>query len=527
MKPIVCIYCEGTDAKIAALSKEKDGIKILRTASLTMSRVSQNSPHGTKTALAEIENQSMGALTSDDLSFDSLDSAEGINPHRRLEDTSDVALFNSALAGLKVTKMDYIPIVTEPTVNYHHYDGPPETNKKKLLQTVVADIHATKGITVEPDLIDVVSINDKTILGLFLEGDIHCVGLINQLANLNNKRYLKIPTIKNAELALSYYVSKTNKFFPEDFSLIVYIGKEYSKLIFLEGQKLKHIGSTLDIGTKNLHTYDVYFSKILLEMENGGVPKLDNIIICGEDRSENLILSFFGTFPEANVTELKFENFDTSILNEEEIQNLALYSMPIAVAIEYFDELAKQHVGANFLPRYVQENQKTFQFAWHGYLLVAILFAATFFFTFNILSNVRELKDLDYEIERLQQRRTQNQALADEIAPLSVRINTFDATQGIIDSAAIGSGIWNKNLSKLSDFIERRRSFWFTKIEPINPEELKLSGYSLSRSVLTEFAEQNKTTLLKSINYEPLREKSAFSFTMDYRITTDDTTKVK
>lgn len=526
MKSIACLYCEGTDAKIAVLSKEKTGIRIVRTASLTMSRVSQSTAQGRTNALAEIEKESMGSLTSDDLSFDSLEASDGVGQHHQLEDTSDVALFNSALSGLKVTNIDFIPIVTEPTVNYHHYEGPLGTNKKKLIQAVVADILVSKGITAEPDLVDIVSTNDKTSLALFLEGDIHCVGLINQLANYNNKRYLKIPTIKSAELALSYYVSKTNKFFPEDFSLIVYIGKEYSKLIFLEGQKLKHIGSTLDIGTKNLHTYDVYFSKILLEMENGGVPKLDNIIICGEDRSENLILSFFGTFPEANVTELKFDGFDTSLLNEEDAQNLALYAMPISVGIEYYDEIDKLHVGANFLPKYVQENQKTFQFAWHGYLLVALLFIATFFFTFHILSNVRQIKDLDYEIERLQQRQAQDQALAAEINPLTVKINAFDATQGIIDSASVGAGLWNKNLTKLSDFMERRRSFWFTKIEPTNPEELKLTGYALSRSVLTEFAEQNITSILKNINYEPLREKSAFSFSMDFRMN-GDTTKAK
>ncbi|MEW6653443.1 MAG: hypothetical protein AB1394_08235, partial [Bacteroidota bacterium] len=144
----------------------------------------------------------------------------------------------------------------------------------------------------------------------------------------------------------------------------------------------------------------------------------------------------------------------------------------------------------------------------------------------DILDNIKILRDKDYEIERLQQRKDLDQSLVDEINPLASRINTFDATQGIIDSAAIGAGLWNKNLSKLSDFIERRRSFWFTKIEPSNPEELKLTGFSLSRSVLTEFAEQNKFSILKNINYEPLREKSAFSFTMDYRIE-GDTTKVK
>ena len=108
----------------------------------------------------------------------------------------------------------------------------------------------------------------------------------------NGKRYYNVPTVKSSDLSLAYYVAKKKKFFPDDHSLIVYIGKEYSKLIFLQGRRLKHLGTTLDIGVSNLHTYDVYFSKILIEMENGGIPALENIIVCGEEGSENIILSF-------------------------------------------------------------------------------------------------------------------------------------------------------------------------------------------------------------------------------------------
>jgi hypothetical protein len=525
LKPIVCLYCEGTDAKLAVLVKEKDTVKIIRTGSLTMARVLNMAATQSRTgALAEIENQSMGG-SEEDLSFDSLDSASESSLSAS-SDSSDVGLLHSTLHDLKIAKMDYIPVVTEPTVNYHIYEGPRDNSKKKLINTVLRDLQASKGIVIDTDMMDVIELNDKALLGVFLEGEIPSVMLVNQLANYINKRFLKIPTIKVAELSLAHYVSKTNKFFPEDFSLIVYIGKEYSKLIFLEGQKLKHIGSTLDIGTKNLHTYDVYFSKILLEMENGGIPKLDNIIICGEDRSENLILSFFGTFPEANVTELKFESFDTSWLTEEDSKNLALYAIPIAVATDYFDELGKQHVGVNFLPKYIQEKQKTFQFGWHGYLMMLLVFISAFIFTFNILSNIRQIKDLDYEIERLQQRQLENQALVNQITPLDAKINSFDATQSILDSASAGNGIWNKNFSRLFDFIERRRSFWITKLGSKSKREINLTGYSLTRSVLTEFAQFNNGAILKNINYEPLREKSAFSFNLNYTMM-EDTVKVK
>ncbi|MEW6702335.1 MAG: hypothetical protein AB1298_06410 [Bacteroidota bacterium] len=519
MKQVVCLYCEGTDAKFAVLSKDNNGIKIHRVASLTLTRALQTASK--QEAMAELEAQEIAA---GDISLDSLDSESAASPLQ--VDSSDVGTLNASLSDLKINSMLYIPVVTEPTVNYHSYDGPRDPNRKKLIRSVINDLQTSKGIGVDEDSIDVMELNDKTMLGVFIEGEIPCVGLINQLASYNRKRYLKIPTIKTAELSLSHYVSKSTKFFPEDYSLIIHIGKEYSKLIFLEGQKLRHIGSTLDIGTKNLHTYDVYFSKILLEMENGGIPKLDNIIICGEDRSENLILSFYGTFPEATVSELKFENFNTNLLNEEDAKNLALFAIPISAGVDYFDELEKTHIGVNFLPRYIQENQKFFQFGWHSYALMPFLFGAAFFFTFQTLSNNQQLKELDLEIERLNQRQIQNQAIVQEITPLDARINNFDATQEILDEAASGAGLWNRSLTKISDFVETRRNFWTTKLETVNKDEIKLTGYALSRSVLTEFADLQEASLLKNINYEPLREKSAFSFVLNIKLT-DETPGAK
>lgn len=507
MKHICCIYCEGTDSKVAVIGKDKTGTHVIRVASLSMSKsLSSQTKHD---VFSELESVSE---SSGELSFDSLD--EVSSAPVTSQDTSDVAMLQSALYGLNVPSMQFIPIVTEPTSNFHIYEGPKEDNKKKFVSSVISDIQSTKGITVAQDHIDLFDLNENQTLGVFLEGEIPCVNLVNLLANYNKRRYLKIPTLKNAELALAYYVSKTNKFFPEDNTLIVYIGKESSKLIFLEGQKLKHIGTTLDIGTRNLHTYDVYFSKILLEMENGGVPKLDNIILCGEDRSENLILSFFGTFPEANVTEMKFDALNSSEINEDEIKNLALFAVPISIGVEYFDELDKVYSGVNFLPRYIQENQKYLQFGWHSYVLLVLAFFVTLFFTLQIMGSYRKISELDFEIERLNARQAQNQAIVEEITPLDNRINNFDATQSILDSAAIGSSVWNTTLTNISDFMERRRNFWISKLEMPNASDIVLSGFSLSRSVLTEFVDSSKTALLKNINYEPLRDKSAFSYKM-------------
>ncbi len=506
MKPYIFLYCEGSENKLVVFTKDKNGVKLLKIAS-----VKSSASTGTEAEqVSDFNLDDMGG----EISFDKLDSTD----FNSTSTETDVSGINNALLDVKLNQSQFIPIITEPVANYHIYDGPVEEDKNKLIEAIITDIQNTKGYYVSDDLIDCTKLNDNGTLGVFVEGEIPCVGIVNSLAILNGRRYYKIPTIKSAEISLAYYVSKTTKFYPEDYSLIIYTGKEYSKLIFLEGQKLKHIGTTLDIGTQNLHTYDVYFSKILLEMENGGIPRLDNVILCGEDRSENLVLSFYGTFPEANVNELSFDTIDKSYLNEEAEKELSSFSIPIASAIEFFDELDSGHKGINILPKYIQENQKFLQFGWHSYAIFPLLFAATFYFTTEILSNNKETDELDREISRLKILQQENMEIIDQITPLDIRIKNFSKTQAILDSATAGTEIWGNLLDKVSSFTERRRNFWVSKVETIRQDNVKFSGYTLSRRSITEFARDNNSSTLDKIVYEPLRDNNAFTYEVTFPI---------
>ncbi len=68
------------------------------------------------------------------------------------------------------------------------------------------------------------------------------------------------------------------------------------------------------------------------------------------------------------------------------------------MATDYYDEQDKEYKGINLLPKYVKEDQKIFQFSWHGYVILLLLFAAAFFITQQILSNNKEINKLETEI---------------------------------------------------------------------------------------------------------------------------------
>lgn len=505
MKPVIFTYCEGNDTKFAAIIKENEKLKIIKAAAFDVLQPSVNMEEGVSNL----------KLEGDDLNIEGLN--EEINPEEQTFAGSSISVMGASLAGLNLKKSLFVPALTEPSLYYHVFEGSQKGKSSKVTQEIINDIQESKNVTIDKENLGYVELADKSLLSVFLGGEVPCINLINSLARYNGVRYYKIPSVKSAEISLAYYVAKKKKFFPDDYSLIVYIGKEYSKLIFLHGRKLTHIGTTLDIGKINLHTYDVYFSKILLEMENGGIASLDNIIVCGEDDSENLILSFYGTFPEANVSRLEFNEIDTSELKQETKDIISSFSVPIAVAVDYYDELAEEHVGINLLPKHVKEEQKFFQFAWHGYLMLPLLFIATFFITQQILSNNKKIDSLNDEIAQQTILQRENQKILSQITDLKGKINNFDKTQKILDSASVGTGEWTKALDKISNFYSSKKDMWLTKLST-QDNTVILDGYALNRFVLTDFAYYLNSAEIKSMGYESLRDKNAYKYNITFNL---------
>ncbi|MCE1188560.1 MAG: hypothetical protein LWX56_05405 [Ignavibacteria bacterium] len=509
MKPIICTYCEGNDTKFGVFVKEKDRIRFIRAASVDVYTTGAKG-HSAVDALQMLDEDANIQLDGSDSGFLTEE-----------PDTPSVfeGVVNSELAGIKLQSSNFVTILTEPSVYYHVVSKKTTGNASSVTQEILSENGDLKEKKIDRDTYGKVELADGSTLTVYLRQDIPCFRMLNKLADFNRQtRSYKIVSVKSAEVSLVNFVAKKKKFFPDDYSLIVYIGKEYSKLIFMQGRKLKHIGSTLDVGTVNLHSYDVYFSKILLEMENGGIPTLDNIIVCGEDVTENLILSFYGTFPETNVSRLDYDDVDFSELHDENRSNISSFTIPIAVALEYFEEINKQYLGLNLLPAYIREEQKRFQFAWHGFVVLIALFAAAALFTYFGLQYNREMSSLNKEITIQKEQKEKNLKILSEIDNLSRRINDFDQTQSILDSVTRGTEVWGNFLGKVSNYAATKKNFWFRSLVIDETVGAKVEGHSLSKTVLTDLTAHLDSALLKSVNYDPIKDKDAYRYVLNFKV---------
>ena len=120
MKPLITIYCEGSETKISVLTSDKEGVKLIRNLSVTSLETS------TSTEIDTMANFSMEEMDND-FSFDNLDEGTA-SP----QDQSEIALIANNLLDLKLSQAQFLPVITEPVLNYHVYEGPKENDNGNI-----------------------------------------------------------------------------------------------------------------------------------------------------------------------------------------------------------------------------------------------------------------------------------------------------------------------------------------------------------------------------------------------------------
>ncbi len=151
MKPLVCLYCEGNDTKLAVVTKEKDSskIKVLRTASVSI-----------LPSTTDLEADATGlSVEGDSLDIEGLDETTSIEGDL---DSSSLSEINEALKDLNLSKYSFVPALTEPAIYYHQFEGQRPAKASKLKQEIVNEILDSKNINVDKESLDYIELADKS-----------------------------------------------------------------------------------------------------------------------------------------------------------------------------------------------------------------------------------------------------------------------------------------------------------------------------------------------------------------------------
>lgn len=488
MSKIACLYFEGNDSKVALFEYENSSLKMLKAESID-------------TSLAFSEQKAGVSKTNGSKQKDSYQ-YNFVSEESSAFNKTFLAKLNEFFLGEDLSKYKFIPILSEPAIYFQ------KVNDEKDLASL--NINAKGKIETT---IDFVQLYDDHKLAVYPSGQSSYLQAIDSLARMNNRKFFKIPTVKSAEISLASYILRKNKLADKETTLVLYVGKEYSKIIFLTGNKLFHIGATLSVGKNSFNAHNVIVSKILLEMEHGGVNSLENIIICGEDESEDLLVTVSEAYPDAKVSFQEIESVE--IQGVDSFSTESAFIIPAAVAEEYFAELDRKLEGINLLPNYIKEEQKVFQLGWQGYLMLALIVLSAAFFINKTFSNIVSSNEKDIEISKLLLMEAKNKATVEKIKSYENKIQNVDQVKSVLNQLSSGTGILSIQMKKLSGFSNQKRNMWMNQLVMDKQKNVKLGGFTFSRIVVKELSDSYNGAILQNILYEPLRDTRAFKFTID------------
>ena len=248
-------------------------------------------------------------------------------------------------------------------------------------------------------------------------------------------------------------------------------------------------------------------------MEHAGFSKLDNIIVCGEDESEEFLSIISEAYPQSKVETLKFD--DIELNNVDSFSTAGSFIIPIAVAEEFYNEQNKKFSGINLLPNYIKEEQKPFHFGWQSYLMMILIFVSAFYLSFRIVSNKEKMRNMKSEINQLHLIQEQNKETVNKIKSYQARIKNVDQTKLTLNQLSSGTGILSDAIKKVADFTGGKKNLWISDLKINADKSWQVSGYTLSRMYVKELSDSYEQSLLQNIIYEPLRDYRAFKFLID------------
>jgi Tfp pilus assembly protein PilN len=169
----------------------------------------------------------------------------------------------------------------------------------------------------------------------------------------------------------------------------------------------------------------------------------------------------------------------------------------------------------NLLPSSVREGQRVFKLAWHGYVLLALLFLSTLFFTWQVRVKSDEISKQRDLLERKQTQVAENQTLTTSIQSLQEELGRYHTSLALYDTLVPGSDRWSKVFTQLSHGVEDLNSIWLTDFSTQTTGVLSMNGFAVYRTRIPRLSTLFDNSLLREVAVQEIRDQVVYRYVID------------
>ncbi|MFA5833436.1 MAG: hypothetical protein WDA22_08165 [Bacteroidota bacterium] len=511
-KTILGIFIDGLDVKFVHLALKNKRIIL----------------HDVKTVnlVKRLEERVAGSESGGTESFDMMDSLEAGGMKDEFAEASGGASNSEVIIGLLSefpTNAYYLVYsISEPSIYYQQFEDNFGLSGAKLKRKLVDELSATRSVKPTIDSLSYIPAAEGQVLSVIREDGLGLLDLIESVKDFLGKRIPRVQFIETSDISLMNLVRANYELGESEVSIIVYVGTEFSRLVFMKGEFFFHFAPVISEGRLTPNIENTIYSRILLEQDSAGILRIDRIFLAGEAVKIDLKQFLAPQFAEAPIEYLTTTTLDTSEFQDNPETIISEYAIPIASAMRALEPKNKRYYNIDLLPTSYREGQKAFKLAWHGYVLLVLIFATTFYFTSRYAEQNEEVRRSKLDLQKKQEQLAENQRLQTILDSLVAQNAQFESSLAVYDSVMPNYNKWSKVFNHLTNSVESVNSIWIKDMVAKGDSTMELMGYTMYRQRIPRIANMFANATLQTVEMENIRGKDVYKFVLTVQNVTED-----
>ncbi len=503
-KTVLSMFVDGLDVKFVHLSMKNKRMILHDIATVNL--------------VKRLEERVGGDSSSGSDNFDLMDSVESSAVRDEFAEGTGGASNGEVMIGLlseyPTAAYEFVYSISEPSVYYQQFEDNFGLSGTRLNKKLVDELSATRSVKPTLDSVSHIPAAEGQVLSMIREGGLGLIDVIASVQDFLDKRVPKVKFIETSDIALMNMVRANYDLGEAEISIIVYVGSEFSRLIFMKGSFFFHFAPIISEGRLTPNIENTIYSRILLEQDSAGILRVDRIFLAGESMKIDLKQFLAPQFAESPIEYLTTPTLDMSEFQDNPENIISEYAIPIASAMRALDHKNSAYYNVDLLPISFREGQKIFKLAWHGYLFLVLIFICTLYFTNRFATQNEEVRRSRSELQKKQEQLAENQRLQGILDGLIVQNSQYEAALKIYDQLMPNYNRWSKMFNHLTGTVESVNAVWIKDVTARGDTTLQMTGYTLFRQRIPRIANMFENATLQSVDIENIRGKDVYRFSL-------------
>jgi len=388
-------------------------------------------------------------------------------------------------------------------------NGYSKLKSKERERKINAELSEKLHGNVPKDQYDYVESEKDKLLAFGYMGDVPLIQLYDSIHDRLEKKH-KFQLVCPNEIAVLNLVFYNYAPKEDEVIVIVDITQKESRILVTKGGKFIHMASIIREGASSRTVLNTIKGKLLYEQDIGKIQDFGLMVLTGKAKQLDAVEFFQDNLGIENVEYVKL-NSEKFIVSPEDAASVQNFTGALGLAISALKSDDKSLYHLSLLPDYVQKRQQVFKIAWHGILILILIFFLPM--ALNWLNTHKRLQKENYEreIEFLQKSIDELGWVGPLVDSLSFELGGLQREVGKLDSLARGTRRATVIINKIYEAARDINGLWFTDLN-VQSSGIELTGYSVFRNRVPRFIQRFPQARIESIAPTEIREKTVYQF---------------